>query len=196
MGRDEVGTHAALGNREDHRPDLAVHRGRIVKLMGDGLLADFPSVVEALTALSDPARPARAQRRRAADRRIDFRIGINLGDVITEARTSSAMASTSPPPESLADPGGIVVSGPPTISQEQARAGLRVPRRAPGQERRRSRRVFRVGLVGACFRRRNRGGSKRLAGPGSRPRLSCSPAAAGGFAPWQSEREQGPGAVG
>ena len=84
MGEDEVGTHAALeAPRRADRSTIAAHRGRIVKLMGDGLLAEFASVAGMLDAALDPARHGRAQRRRGRPAH-RLRIGINLGDVIAE----------------------------------------------------------------------------------------------------------------
>src|SRR5262245_63525799 len=66
-------------------PKIAEHSGRLVKTMGDGLLVEFPSVVEALNCAIEIQR-AKAERNAgmSADRRMDFRIGINLGDVIVE----------------------------------------------------------------------------------------------------------------
>ena len=85
MGADEEGTHAALTalRREISDPKIAEHRGRIVKTTGDGLLVEFPSVVDAVRCAVELQR---AMTERNADvptgRRIEFRIGINLGDVI------------------------------------------------------------------------------------------------------------------
>ncbi|MEE8275484.1 MAG: adenylate/guanylate cyclase domain-containing protein, partial [Alphaproteobacteria bacterium] len=81
MGVDEVGTIAQI---KTHRkelvdPAIAEHMGRIVKTTGDGMLVEFPSVVEATQCAVDIQR-AMAQRNAAVpeDRRVEFRIGINL----------------------------------------------------------------------------------------------------------------------
>ena len=89
MERDEAGTLERLKahRRELIEPLLAEHRGRIVKLMGDGALCEFASVVDAVAcAVAHPAGMARAGARRSPNaERLRFRIGINLGDVIDEA---------------------------------------------------------------------------------------------------------------
>ena len=87
MGADEEGTLAALKaiRRELGDPNIAEHRGRIVKTTGDGLLVEFPSVVDAVRCAVEVQR-AMAERNAVvpAERRIEFRIGINLGDIIIE----------------------------------------------------------------------------------------------------------------
>ena len=89
MGADEEGTHerlrAHLGELVD--PKIEEHRGRIVKNTGDGFLAEFASVVDAVRCAVEVQR-AMAERNAATppDKRIEFRIGINLGDVIVEER--------------------------------------------------------------------------------------------------------------
>ena len=87
MGANEVGTLQALQEHQAQlvEPAIAAGMGRIVKLTGDGLLAEFPSVVNAVECA---IAIQRAMRTRNADvpedRRIEFRMGINLGDVIVE----------------------------------------------------------------------------------------------------------------
>jgi adenylate cyclase len=114
MSRDEEGTlnrlKAHLG--ELLEPHIAAHRGRIVKRTGDGLLVDFASAVEAVRcAVAIQAGMADRNRVAEDDRRIEFRIGINLGDVIIEGEDIYGdgvnIASRL---EALADPGGIFVS--------------------------------------------------------------------------------------
>src|SRR5438309_6736601 len=87
MGRDESGTLAALKAhlRELIDPKIAEYGGRTVKTTGDGLLLEFPSVVEAVRCAVDLQR-GMAERNASvpADRRLDFRIGINLGDIIID----------------------------------------------------------------------------------------------------------------
>ena len=87
MGKDETGTLSALKAHRDELigPTIAEHRGRIVKLMGDGVLAEFPSVVDAVnSAVAIQRGMAGRNARVPGDRRLVFRIGINLGDVIIE----------------------------------------------------------------------------------------------------------------
>ena len=85
MGVDEEGTLAALKacRRELIDPKIAEHQGRIVKTTGDGALVEFPSVVDAVRCAMEIQR-AMAERKAAIpeDRRIEFRIGINVGDII------------------------------------------------------------------------------------------------------------------
>ena len=87
MEQDEEGTLAALKalRAELIDPAIAEHKGRIVKLMGDGVLVEFASVVDAVqcAVAIQRAMPAR-NLEVPADRSIAFRIGINLGDVIVE----------------------------------------------------------------------------------------------------------------
>ena len=87
MELDEAGTLTAL---KAHRaelidPTVAAKGGRMVKLMGDGALVEFPSVVDALScAVAIQKGMAERNRAVAPERRIAFRVGINLGDVIVE----------------------------------------------------------------------------------------------------------------
>ena len=87
MGADEEGTHERLQAhcRELFDPKIGEHSGQIVKTTGDGLLAEFPSVVDAVRCAAEVQR-AMIDREAGIpdDRRIRFRIGINLGDVIVE----------------------------------------------------------------------------------------------------------------
>src|SRR6516165_4765946 len=87
MGADEEGTHERLRGhlRELVDPKIKEHRGRIVKNTGDGMLAEFSSIVDAVRCAAEVQR-AMADRNAetAEDKRITFRVGINLGDVIAE----------------------------------------------------------------------------------------------------------------
>ena len=87
MGSDEAGTLTQLKEvrREIVEGKIAKHQGRIVKLTGDGILAEFPSVVSAVACAVEFQRAM--QTRTASmpdDRSIQFRVGVNLGDVIVE----------------------------------------------------------------------------------------------------------------
>ncbi len=115
MELDEVGTLAAL---KTHRkelidPAIAEHRGRIVKLMGDGTLVEFASVVDAVTC-AVAIQTGTAQRRAGAleGRRIDLRIGVHLGDIIVEGEDIYGEGvNVAARLEGLAEPGGICLSG-------------------------------------------------------------------------------------
>jgi TolB-like protein/class 3 adenylate cyclase len=88
MGRDESGTLARLREHRKQRfePALARHGGRLVKLSGDGALAEFPSAVDALdAAIEFQQAMADANRDQPEDARIVFRIGLHLGDLIVDA---------------------------------------------------------------------------------------------------------------
>jgi class 3 adenylate cyclase len=87
MGADEEGTHERLKAHlaELVDPKIGEHHGRIVKNTGDGLLAEFTSVVDALRCAAE-AQAGMTERNAAgpADQRIEFRIGIHQGDVVVE----------------------------------------------------------------------------------------------------------------
>jgi adenylate cyclase len=87
MGADEEGTHERLKAhlRELVNPKIREHRGRIVKNTGDGFLAEFVSVVDAVRcAVEVQRRMAERNAGSLPEQRIEFRVGINLGDVIAE----------------------------------------------------------------------------------------------------------------
>ena len=86
MGEDEAGTARAVGERrEAARPIVADHGGRIVKTTGDGLLLEFPSVVAAVEcAIAIQNMTAERNADTPEDKRILYRIGVNLGDVLIE----------------------------------------------------------------------------------------------------------------
>ena len=87
MGEDEVGTLARLKELREAlvQPQIERHNGRTVKIMGDGLLAEFPSVVEAVQCAVDiQTEMAHRMPEGRNDQTIELRIGVNLGDVIVE----------------------------------------------------------------------------------------------------------------
>jgi adenylate cyclase len=125
MGRDEAGTLARLKalRRELIDPMVAEHRGRIVKTTGDGLLIEFPSVVEAV-ACAMTVQSGMGSRNAATpeDRRIEFRIGINSGDIIVEdGDIHGDGVNIAARLEGVAEPGGICVSA---IVHDQVRDRL------------------------------------------------------------------------
>ena len=115
MGIDEAGTLSALKTHRREMADLKIaeHQGRIVKLTGDGMLVEFPSVVNAVACAADIQR--RMRERNAGvpeDRRIEFRIGINLGDIIFDDNDIYGDGvNVAARIESVARPGGVAVSG-------------------------------------------------------------------------------------
>jgi adenylate cyclase len=115
MGEDEAGTLAALQalRAEFIDPTIAEHRGRIVKLMGDGALVEFASVVDALTCAVAIQRGMTGRNADVpGDRRIVFRIGINLGDIIIDGDDIYGNGvNVAARLEALAEPGGICLSG-------------------------------------------------------------------------------------
>ncbi len=112
---DEEGTLAALkGVRKDIiDPKIAEHHGRIVKLMGDGMLAEFGSVVDAVRdAVEVQLAVTEHQADIPEDRRIVFRVGINLGDVVIDGDDIQGDGvNVAARLEALAEPGGICISG-------------------------------------------------------------------------------------
>ena len=114
MGVDEEGTLAELKaiRHELSDPKVKEHRGRIVKTTGDGLLIEFASVVDAVRCAVEVQR-AMAERNAdvPADRRIELRMGINLGDIIRDGRDIYGDGvNVAARLEGLAEPGGICVS--------------------------------------------------------------------------------------
>jgi TolB-like protein/class 3 adenylate cyclase/Flp pilus assembly protein TadD len=127
MGDDEEGTLAALHTvrRELADPKIAEHRGRIVKTTGDGLLAEFASVVDAVRCAVEVQREMSARNAAApAERRIEFRMGINVGDIIIEdGDIFGDGVNIAARLEALAEPGGICLSA---AAHEQVRDRLEI----------------------------------------------------------------------
>ena len=114
MGADEEGTHERLRAhlRDLVDPKIKEHHGRTVKNTGDGLLAEFASVVDAVRCGVE-VQEGMAERNAAIplDNRIDFRIGVNLGDVIVEDDDIYGDGvNIAARLEALAEPGGIFIS--------------------------------------------------------------------------------------
>ena len=114
MGADEEGTHERLKAhlRELVEPKITEHRGRIVKNTGDGSLAEFPSVVDAVRCAVEVQRGmAERNAETPSEKRIEFRVGINLGDVIVEPHDIFGDGvNVAARLEGLTEPGGICVS--------------------------------------------------------------------------------------
>ncbi|HMD65108.1 MAG TPA: adenylate/guanylate cyclase domain-containing protein [Stellaceae bacterium] len=135
MGADEEGTHERLKahRRELVDPKISEHSGRIVKTTGDGMLAEFPSVVDAVRCAAEVQR-AMIDREAGMpeDHRIRFRVGINLGDVIAEGGDIFGDGvNVAARLEALAAPGGICVS---RVVREQIRDKLPYPLEDMGEQ--------------------------------------------------------------
>ena len=115
MGLDEAGTLSALKTHRREMADakIAEHQGRIVKVTGDGMLVEFPSVVNAVACAAEIQRRMRERNVDVPeDRRIEFRIGVNLGDIIFEDNDIYGDGvNVAARIESIARPGGVAVSG-------------------------------------------------------------------------------------
>jgi adenylate cyclase len=125
MGADEEGTLAALRavRRELGDPKITEHRGRIVKTTGDGLLVEFASVVDAVRcAVEVQCEMAARNAAVPAARRIEFRMGVNVGDIIIEDDDIFGDGvNIAARLEALAEPGGICISA---AAHEQVRDKL------------------------------------------------------------------------
>ena len=151
MGEDEEGTLAALkavrGDLTD--PKISEHRGRIVKTTGDGLLVEFASVVDAVRcAVALQREMALRNDGMPKERRIEFRVGINLGDIIIDEHDIYGDGvNVASRLEALAEPGGICVS---RVVRDQVRDKLDVAFEDMGEQQvkniARPVRVFRIPL--------------------------------------------------
>ena len=155
MGADEDGTHERLKAHlgELVNPTIAEHRGRIVKNTGDGLLAEFQSVVDGVRCAVDIQRGMGDREPKVPEEeRIRFRIGINLGDVIAEEHDIFGDGvNVAVRLEALAEPGGICVS---RVVRDQVRDKLDVVFEDLGEQQvkniARPVRVYRVRAVDAA----------------------------------------------
>ena len=169
VGADEAGTIARLKalRKEFIEPLIAEYRGRVVKLTGDGALVEFASAVDAVEcAVAIQNGVAEREAAEPEDRRIQFRIGINVGDIIVEdGDILGDGVNVAARLEGLAEPGGICVA---RNVHDQIKAKLALPFEpmgaAPGQEHRRA---------GRGLARRARRVVHRREGDGSAPRAGC-----------------------
>ena len=136
MGMDEEGTLSALKElrRELADPKIKEHRGRIVKTTGDGLLVEFASVVDAVRcAVEVQYEMAERNAEMPEERRIQFRIGINLGDIIKDGRDIHGDGvNIAARLEALAEPGGICVN---RVVRDQVRDKLDFAFEDAGEQR-------------------------------------------------------------
>lgn len=174
MHGDEEGTHARLtallaGTVE---PAIAEYGGRVVKHTGDGFLAEFPSAVEAVRAarhFQDSIRNLNAGE--AEDRRLVFRIGINIGDVIVEAHDIFGDGvNIAARLEGIAEPGGICIS---SSAYEQVRGKVGVEFADMGEQKLKNiARPVRAYVVVRDKPRQSTRDGRAVPGETSAPRLS------------------------
>ena len=135
MGADEEATHERFKAHlsELVEPKIGEHGGRIVKNTGDGLLAEFPSVVDAVRCAAEVQRGMIDHEPEVPDeQRIRFRIGINLGDVIVEEHDIFGDGvNVAARLEAFAEPGGICVS---RVVRDQVRDKLPYPFEDGGEQ--------------------------------------------------------------
>lgn len=158
MGEDEAGTHRALGElRRAVDPLIAAHDGRIVGTAGDSLLADFSSVVDALGCAVEMQRAARGINDPIPiERRLELRIGVNLGDVIVDGdNIFGDGVNIAARLEALAQPGTVCIS---QTVYDQVRNKLDLDYRPLGSHRVKNIaepvRAYAVGVSTAAPRRR------------------------------------------
>jgi len=115
MGANETGTLSALDTLQTDflNPKISEHQGRIVKQAGDGMLVEFPSVVNAVACATELQRGMRNRNAVVPqDHRIEFRMGVNVGDVIVQGEDIFGDGvNVAARLETIATPGGIMISG-------------------------------------------------------------------------------------
>jgi class 3 adenylate cyclase len=126
VGADEEGTLARLRalRSELIDPAIGAHRGRIVRLMGDGMLVEFASVVDAVRCALAVQRESTAAAAEPAERRIRLRVGINVGDILADGDDILGdSVNIAARLEGIAEPGGICLSA---AAYEQIRGRLEI----------------------------------------------------------------------
>ena len=135
MATNEAATFATLQRHRSEvlTPAIARHHGRVVKLMGDGILAEFPSIVEAVDcAVKVQQEMARRNNGLGDDDRLAFRIGVHLGDVIVEGDDIYGDGvNVAARLEGIAEVGGVCISG---ASHDQVEHKLELKFRALGPQ--------------------------------------------------------------
>src|ERR1700710_2898257 len=135
MGADEAGTHAAFkAHRSAIYPIILNHGGRLVKNTGDGVLLEFPSVVGAIeSAVAIQGLMAERNNHLPADRIMQFRLGVHMGDVIAdEDEVFGDGVNIAVRLEAVAVPGGVAVSA---KAYHEASKHLQVPLTEAGSHR-------------------------------------------------------------
>src|SRR5262245_15451774 len=151
MGIDEESTHKGLKAhyQELVEPKIQQHRGRIIKNTGDGLLAEFTSVIDAVRCATEIQQGMAVRNAEIPDdRRIDFRIGVHQGDIITDSGDIFGDGvNVAARLEGIADPGGVCISA---RVQEDLRGTLDLPFDDIGEQQlkniQRPVRVYRINL--------------------------------------------------
>jgi adenylate cyclase len=135
IGQDEVGTWRRMQSllQDVFRPHIKAHAGRIVRIKGDGILVEFASAVEAVAcAVALQQAMAQWNVELSESQRVDWRIGINLGDIITnDDDVEGDGVNVAARLEPLAEPGGICISA--TV-HEHVRAKLAYPFEDRGEQ--------------------------------------------------------------
>jgi TolB-like protein/class 3 adenylate cyclase/Flp pilus assembly protein TadD len=173
MEADETGTLARLEalRRDRFDPAVARHRGRIVKLMGDGMLVAFDSVVDAVACAAEIQKAQAAHNAALLEQaRTVLRIGVNLGDVVlAEGDIYGNGVNIAARLEQLCEPGGVAISG---TAYDHLQGTLALPFEFGGEHRvkniSRKLRVYRLRLDGAPP---SAGGTARRAAPRAPRRL-------------------------
>jgi TolB-like protein/tetratricopeptide (TPR) repeat protein len=136
VGTDEEGTlkHLRALRKDLIDPTIAAYRGRIVKTTGDGFLVEYTSVVDAVRSAVEMQRAiADSNDGLAPDKRIEFRVGINLGDVVVEddGDLMGDGVNVAARLEGIAEPGGICLSG---AAYDQVRGKIDIAAQDRGQQ--------------------------------------------------------------
>jgi adenylate cyclase len=195
MGEDEAGTHQALNKlRSAVDPLIAAHGGRIVGTAGDSVLADFPSVVDALSCAVEMQRSSRAiNDPTPPERRLELRIGVNLGDVIVDGDDIFGDGvNIAARLEALAEPGTVCIS---QTVYDQVKSKLDLDYRPLGTHRVKNIaepvRAFAVGLAAAAPRPKRKWRPLAAAGSAKRCRNSVSGGRRTWRAGWDRRRKRG-----
>jgi class 3 adenylate cyclase len=126
VGEDEEGTLARLRalRKELINREVDAHHGRIVRIMGDGILVEFASAIDAVRCAVAVQRGAAAAIAASPDRRLQFRVGINVGDVLADGDDILGdSVNIAARLEGIADPGGICLSA---AAYEQVRGKIEI----------------------------------------------------------------------
>ncbi len=194
MEADEAGIFAALkAHREELiDPKIAEHHGRLFKLMGDGALVEFASVVDAVAcAVAIQDGMAARNENVPEDRRITFRIGVHLGDVMVEGDDLYGDGvNVAARLEGLAEPGGICISQQ-ALDQIETKLDLAYDDLGQQQVKNIARpvRAYRVRPEGAPPPKRRGANAARMIGTGSVALLIVAGVVASWWQPWKPEVE-------
>jgi class 3 adenylate cyclase len=126
VGDDEEGTLARLRalRKELIDPEIGTHRGRIVRIMGDGILVEFASAVDAVRCAVSVQHRMAAAANEPPERRIQYRVGINVGDVLADGDDILGdSVNIAARLEGIAEPGGICLSA---AAYEQVRGKIEI----------------------------------------------------------------------